>query len=168
MIRLLQLALVAIAFLMLAPAPSHAQIGNQPFSFGNGSGGPGMSDAGRQAIINQKILGVTPQVLLKDELGRPLGVTSGPGGIPIVTGPAGELLPGYRGRGWKGSDPAKGAGVFNAFFARGRQDGPSMSAAPTTGQTVDAWTNTVQYGGPSGHGSPIDQWVAMAYYLGPR
>ena len=166
MIRLLKVAVVAIAFTMLAPAASEAQISNKPFSFG--AAGPGMSDAGRQAIINQKILGATPQVLLKDELGRPLGVTNGPGGIAIVTGPAGEPLPGYRGRGWKGSDPAKGAGVFNAFFARGRQDGPPMTAAPTTGQTVDAWTNTVQYGGPSGNGSPIDQWVAMAYYLGPR
>ena len=166
MIRLFQLALVAIAFIMLAPPPSHAQISNQPFSFGNGSDGLGMSDAGRQAIINQKILGATPEVLLKDQLGRPLGVTKGPSGIAIVTGPSGEQLPGYRGQGWKGSNSERSAGVFNAYFMRGRQDGPPITVASTSGQAVDAWTNAVQYG-PAAYGSSVDQWVAMAYYLGP-
>jgi hypothetical protein len=165
-IRFLQLVLVAIAFTMLAPAPSSAQMGTQPFSFGSGGSGLGISEAGRAAIINQKINGVVPPVLLKDEFGRPLGVVPGPGGVPIVTAPAGELLPGYRGRGWRESELAMGAGVFNEFFVAGpKSRAPYISA--TSGQTVDAWTDAV-YGAPGGYGNSVDQWTAMAYYLGVR
>ncbi len=84
-IRFSQLVLVAVVFTLLSSAPSSAQMGTQPFSFG--PSGLGMSEAGRAAIVNQQINGVAPQVLLKDEMGRPLGVTQGPGGIAVVTGP---------------------------------------------------------------------------------
>jgi hypothetical protein len=165
-IRFIQLVLVAVAFAMLSPAPASAQMSTQPFSFGAASGGLGMSEAGKAAILNQKINGVVPPVLLKDEFGRPLGVTPGPGGVPIVTGPAGNVLPGYRGRGWKESELAMGAGVFNEFFVRGpKSDAPFVSAS--SGETVDAWTSAV-HGAPGGYGNSVDQWTAMAYYLGVR
>jgi hypothetical protein len=168
MTRLSGFALFAIAFVMLAPLPSQAQISNKPFSFGT-PGGIGMSNAGRQAIINQKINGAQPEVLLRDAFGNLLGLDNGPGGIPIVTGPDGQALPGYRGRGWKGSNPALDVRVFNAYFVPGRQqDGPPFTVAATSGQAVDAWTDAVIYGSASGYGSSIDQWVAMAEYLGPR
>ncbi len=163
--RFIQLVLVAIAFTILSSAPSSAQMGTQPFSFGGGSG-LGISQAGKAAIINQKLLGLTPPVLLKDEFGRPLGIAKGVGGIPVVTGPAGELLPGYRGRGWKESELAMGAGVFNEFFVTGPKSSAPYIAA-TSGQTVDAWTEAV-YGAPGGYGNSVDQWTAMAYYLGSR
>jgi hypothetical protein len=167
-IRFLQLVLVAIAFTMLSPAPSSAQMGTQPFSFGNGGGsGLGISDAGKAAIVNQKLNGLTPPVLLKDEFGQPLGVVKGPGGVPIVTGPAGNVLPGYRGRGWRESELAMGAGVFNEFFVMGPKSSAPYIAASSSGQTVDAWTGAV-YGAPSGYGNSVDQWTAMAYYLGRR
>jgi hypothetical protein len=165
-IRFIQLVLVAVAFTLLSPAPSSAQMGTQPFSFGSGGSGLGISEAGKAAILNQKLLGLTPPVLLKDEFGRPLGVTQGPGGVPIVTGPAGELLPGYRGRGWKESELAMGAGVFNEFFVIGPKSSVPYIAA-TSGHTVNAWTDAV-YGAPTGYGNSVDQWTAMAYYLGAR
>jgi hypothetical protein len=165
-IRFIQLVLVAVAFTMLSPAPSSAQMGTQPFSFGSGGSGLGISEAGKAAIINQKVLGLTPPVLLKDEFGRPLGVVQGPGGIPVVTGPAGELLPGYRGRGWKHSN-AVAAGVFNEFFVTGPKSNAPYIAGSTSGQMVDAWTDAV-YGAPAGYGNSVDQWTAMAHYLGAR
>jgi hypothetical protein len=166
MIQFAQFAAVAVAFTLLVPAPAAAQMGTQPFSFGSVSGGLGMSEAGKAAIVNQKVNGLTPPVLLKDEFGRPLGVVKGPGGVPIVTGPAGELLPGYRGRGWKESELAVGAGVFNEFFVTGpKSNAPHVSS--TSGQTVDAWTAAV-YGAPYGGGNSVDQWTAMAHYLGAR
>jgi hypothetical protein len=163
--RILQLVLVAIAFALLAPAPSQAQMSTQPFSFGGS--GLGMSAAGKTAIVNQHINNIVPPVLLKDEFGRPLGVTPGPGGVPIVTGPAGELLPGYRGRSWRESELAMGAGVFNEFFVTGPKSDAPFIAASSSGRTVDAWTDAV-HGAPSGYGNSVDQWTAMAYYLGSR
>lgn len=163
-IRFFQLVLVAAAFTFLAPAPSSAQMSTQPFSFGGS--GLGMSAAGKAAIVNQQVNAIVPPVLLKDEFGRPLGVMPGPGGVPIVTGPSGELLPGYRGRGWKESELAMGAGVFNEFFVAGpKSSAPYISA--TSGHTVDAWTDAI-YGAPRGYGSSVDQWTAMAHYLGSR
>jgi hypothetical protein len=168
MVKLIGLALVAMALVALAPAPSHAQISNKPFSFSN-SGGIGMSNAGRQAIINQKINGTTPEVLLRDPAGNLLGLDKGPNGLAIVIGPDGQALTGYRGRGWKGGNPALDSGVFNAFFVpRLRDNGPPIPNAASSGEAVNAWTDAVLYNAPSGYGSSLDQWVAMANYLGPR
>jgi len=163
-IRFIQLVFAVVAFAMLSHAQASAQMSTRPFTFG--SGGPGMSEAGRAAIMNQQINGVTPEVLLKDELGRPLGVTQGPGGIAVVTGPSGESLPSYRGRSWKGSDASLAAGVFNEFFVPGRKDEPPFAAA-TSAETVNAWTDAV-HGSPTGYGNSVDQWTAMTYYLDGR
>jgi hypothetical protein len=162
-IRFFQLVLVAVAFAM-SSAPAGAQMSTQPFNFG---GGLGMSEAGRAAILNQQINGAMPEVLLKDESGRPLGVTQGPGGIAVVTGPSGELLPGHRGLSWKGSGSGLSAGVFNEFFVPGRKSDPPFAVASTSGETVDAWTDAV-HGPPRGYGNSVDQWTAMTYYLGER
>ena len=165
MTRFCHFALMALALTILAATAAQAQISNKAFSF-DGANGLGMSDAGKQAIINQKLIGATPDVLLRDSSGQLLGVEKGPGGVPIVTAPGGEILPSYHGPSWKGANPELAAGVFNPYFVMRQRARASL--ALTSSQTVDVWTDTVQMGGPSGYGSSVDQWVAMAYYLGPR
>lgn len=59
------------------------------------------------------------------------------------------------------------ARVINIFLIRKARYVP-MPQAATTAQAIDAWTNTVILGTPSGYGTSVDQWVAMAYFLGPR
>ena len=60
----LAVAMVVGAMAMLHVASAEAQLNNQPFSFGSGGGGIGMSTAGRQAILNQQLFGSTPDNIL--------------------------------------------------------------------------------------------------------
>jgi hypothetical protein len=46
-----------------------------------------------------------------------------------------------------------------------RSRNPPDTYAATTREAIDAWTNTVFYGAASGLGTPVDQWVAMVYWL---
>jgi hypothetical protein len=49
------------------------------------------------------------------------------------------------------------------FINRSRN--PPDTYAATTREAIDGWTNTVFYGAASGLGTPVDQWVAMVYWL---
>ena len=54
--------------------------------------------------------------------------------------------------------------MFNIYLVNRSYRPPP---AASTRQTIDAWTNTVLFSSPPGYGSSIDQWVAMAWFLGP-
>jgi hypothetical protein len=56
------------------------------------------------------------------------------------------------------------ARIINITFINRSRNPPDTYAA-TTRQAIDAWTNTVFYGAASGLGTPVDQWVAMVYWL---
>lgn len=158
------LLLIAI---LLAPGSALAQISNKPFSFGPVTNGVGMSTAGRQAILNRKLFGITPRVLLKSEDGRLLGVTKGPGPNAIVTSPSGEIIPGYRGRGLIGTRNGEwGVGIHNAYFAGFGRGDSSVGTPGTSGSTVDSWTSQVISGTSAGYGAgnSVDQWTDMVYW----
>lgn len=151
----------------LFPTDSEAQMGSKPFSFGTSSGGIGISIAGKQAIINKKLYGLTPKVLLRGGDGGLLTVQHGPGHSVIVTDSAGVILPGYRGRGF---NEGSSAGFFNAYFS-GYHDGsyPQYVEASATRLAIDSWTSSVIYGGPSSIGtSSVDQWTSMVYAMNRR
>ena len=59
------------------------------------------------------------------------------------------------------------ARVINVFLIRRARHAPAPSAATTT-QAIDTWTNTVIVGVPQSYGTAVDQWIAMAYFLGPQ
>jgi hypothetical protein len=59
------------------------------------------------------------------------------------------------------------ARVINIYLIN-RARRPPMPQASTTTQAIDAWTNAVLLGSPSAYGTSVDQWVAMAHFLGPR
>jgi len=159
----LHLTFVSLLFAFFVSSGSaSAQISNKPFDFGS-SGGVGMSVAGKQAIMNQKLFGSTPSVLLKGPNGHLLGLANGPGSTAIVTSPSGELLPGYKGRGW--SSGSWGAGTFNAFFAGARGSDSLSIASNSSGASVDSWTGQVLSGSSfGGSGSSVDQWTDMVYW----
>ena len=151
---------------LVLPNAATAQISNQPFSFGSPSTGVGMSVAGKQAIINKKLFGSTPSVLLKSDDGRLLGLSNGPGSLPIVTSPGGEILAGYRGRRSYFGGDAWSAGTFNAFFAGARNGDSSTVLASSSGASIDSWTGPVLSGSGSAYGSgnSVDQWTDMVYW----
>lgn len=153
------------AGLFLLPVSAQAQMSSKPFSFNSPSGGAGMSIAGRQAIINQELFGLTPNVLLKSEDGRLLGLRKGPGNSAIVSSPSGEFLPGFRGR-TLGIDFA--AGTFNEFFVADGVHSGFITHSPTTA-TIDSWTGSVLQGGPvMAAGGSVDQWTSMVSFLSYR
>jgi hypothetical protein len=137
-----------------------AQMGTRPFSFDTMSGA-GMSIAGRQAIIEKELFGSTPNVLLKSDDGRLLGLHHGPGSTALVTSPEGEFLPSYRGRGVK--RPLR-AGEFNEYF-RGSSGYSAPHNVGSTTETIDSWTATVISGRPHPGYSSIEQWTSMVYLL---
>jgi hypothetical protein len=74
----------------------------------------------------------------------------------------------------RGLGPVGGGAVFLGFYvpyqvqeaeARTHRKIPKPT---TSGETVTAWTSAVFLGAPTATRTVIDQWVAAAYYLGPR
>jgi hypothetical protein len=146
----------------------HAQ-NNQPFSFGSVTGGSvtgaptssGMSFAGRQAILNEKIFGSTPRNLVIGPSGALLDVSEGPGGIAVVSEQSSPVIPQFRasfsgiglgGFGGGGSSRAFGGTTLSSStftthaisswigFVQGRS---SIPASVSTRETIDAWTAQV-------------------------
>ena len=150
-----------LSLTLILPSSAFAQMSNKPFSFGTVSKGVGMSTAGRQAIINRKLFGITPSVLLKSPDGRLLGVSKGPGPNAIVTSPSGEIIPGYRGR---RSFVSWGAGIHNPYFAGIGAGDSSTGLASSSGNSVDSWTSQVISGASYGSGNSVDQWTDMVYW----
>ncbi|WP_299399941.1 hypothetical protein [Pelagibius sp.] len=168
--RLLPCLFVAGLVLAGAAPEAQAQWNNRPFSFNSG-GGVGMSFAGRQAILQEEILGIRPDNLLRGSNGALVDVTEGPGSTAIVQGQASPFLPGFapRGSSFRRS-AADGAGIFNPFFAprSGGSSTPSFLSSLKTSATIASWTNMVSAGSGRGavviypgSGSSIDAWTAL-------
>ncbi len=155
------------AGMILFAGAADAQMSNRPFSFGSPGGGLGMSLAGKQAIIDQKLFGSTPDNIMRGPGGQLLTVTPGPGDTAFATTRSGEILPVNPRRGF---DKRLGAGQFNSFFVE--FDGlpyQAYSEYGSTRATISAWTGSVLSGGPVGAGGgSVDQWTTMVYYMRGR
>lgn len=141
------------------PGVADAQMNNKPYSFG--SGPIGISKAGRQAIIDQKLDGATPDNLFRDEFGNLQSATRGPNGVVILTDRAGVRDIGQAGR---QSPLQQGPGRFNSFFVK--FDGLPYRPAEgsSSGATIDGWTGNV-HGAISAGGNSVDVWTSMVYFL---
>lgn len=126
----------------LVATPALAQISNEPYNFPR-SGGLGMSNAAKAAIINQELTGRTPDNIIRGFGGNELiTVEEGPNGSAFARRESGAVIPGFRGR----ADfraPNAYAGSFNAFFAS--QGGGSVFGylSNGAGQTISMWTTGV-------------------------
>ena len=147
--------------------PAHAQMNNKPFSFNTPDGGVGMSTGGQQAIINQEVLGTTPDNLIRNSSGVLLDVQEGPGNTAIVSNEgASGFLPKYKGTSYKGSNLDLSVGVFNSFFSPKSSNGVTgrTIASIHTGGTISSWTARVTSGGSAVSYLPnntVDAWTAL-------
>lgn len=144
---------------------AQAQLINRPFSFNTPSGGVGMSIGGRQAILNDKILGSRPDNLVRGADGQLITVISGPGRSAISSIEGGGTIPGYRGRSFRDGNPGMSAGAFNAYFVPGSSGG-GVGPVLESGATINTWTGRIITGMPVSYtpSSSVDTWTGMASY----
>ncbi len=147
---------------------SNAQLNNKPFSFkGTPDGSVGISIGGRQAILNQKLSGITAENLVRTTGGELLDVRKGLGGIAIVNFPNGAIIPSFYGTSYKGDNVNMSVGVFNSYFSpdAGKSSNPPFMMS-TSSATVNTWTSRVVSGGyPTSYSpsSSVDAWTAQVY-----
>ncbi len=146
-----------------------AQMDNRPFSFkGTPDGGIGMSIGGQQAIINDKILGLRPDNLVRSSTGILLDVSRGPGRSAIVANEGNSgFLPKYKGTSFRGDNLDMTVGVFNSFFSP-RQSGyaGATKASTYSGSVVSSWTSrVVSDGAPVSYvpNNSVDNWTALVH-----
>lgn len=154
--------LIAVAMslsLSLFGADASAQMNNKPFSFKGGSS-LGMSSAARQAIINQKLTGATPDHIMRGAGGSLIEIAKGPGSTAIATGADGVVLTGYHGRGGAFDG---GVGIFNPYFLgnSGQRSGSVTFASRLTSNAIAGWTSMVTGGAVNFGGSSIDAWTSL-------
>jgi len=168
--NLLLASFFTLVFFAALPLTSYAQLNNKPFAFkGTPDGGIGMSNAGRQLIMNQKITGATPGTVLKTGNGELITITKGTGGTAISTTASGVVLPTFKGTSYKGSNSALSVGTFNAYFVpgSGASGGGYGLVQLTSSAVVSTWTGRVVTGGqPVSYspGSTVDAWTGMVFY----
>lgn len=145
-----------------------AQLDNRPFSFKNSPGGMGMSQGGRQAIINDKIFDSRPDNMLRGPDGLLLDVIKGPGNVVIVQREGnGGVLPGYRGTDFRGHHDDMQAGVYNLFFANdtSNYNNYRMYNNYQTAAIIGAWIASVAPGASYDATNPVTSWTVFVYNI---
>lgn len=149
---------------------SYAQLNNKPYNFSSRSGGGlGMSNAGRQAIINEELFGSTPRQIVVDPAGNIADLTEGPGRSALISRQGtGSFLPGYKGTSYKGSfEDQMGVGVFNNFFAPNTSKSSGVNfSSHHSGALINTWTGRVVSGGAPVTYRPqnsIDSWTGIVF-----
>lgn len=149
---------------ILLPTHVHGQLNNRPFSFNTPSGMTGMSIGGMEAVLNDKILGIRPENMVRGTDGRLLTLMEGPGNSAIVSDTGGSFIPGYKGGGYAAGNSLMSAGAFNPYFVRReeRKGGP-YTMMVTSGDTVNTWTARIVSGSPVSYApySSVDTWTGM-------
>lgn len=152
---------VVAVSLFFVTAEASAQMNNKPFSFSGGGSSLGMSSAAKQAILNQKLTGATPDNIMRGPSGALIAVTRGPNNVAIATGQDGVVLQGYHGRGGAYDG---GVGIFNSYFLgnSGQRSGGYTFASRLTGNAIAGWTSMVS-GGGAGYsgGNSVDAWTSL-------
>lgn len=161
-------AAIITTVIVTSAGAAFAQMDNKPFSFNKrGSDGVGMSNAGRQAIIEEKIFDSTPDNLQRDSGGYLLDVTKGPGGTALVTRQNGTFLPGYSGTDFRDDNPFMRVGAFNPFFNPIYVNGHSYMDLHTA-SVLGSWIGNVSAGVPFPYydsANTINSWTVFVNSL---
>lgn len=162
-----RLSIIAAPLMILAllagATPADAQMDNRPFQFRNG---PGLSLAGRQAILDKELLGRVPDTIGRGPFGSLVIVRETEGGAAIAFDRAGvPVVGGLTGSGWRDSRTA--AGIFNPFFLPSR-NGTTVRLSTLTTAPMDAWLTQVNLPGsgyprPATRASSIDTWTSLVH-----
>jgi hypothetical protein len=163
------LAVVAGFCAMFLQQPAQAQLSSEPFSFDNdGTSGLGMSNAGRQAILNKELFGVTPDHMAIGPGDVLIEITQGPGRAALANLPDGTFLPGYKGAGLELGglsvfyDAPTRIGGYAGFVIHGNSQ--AVINAWTFGVLIGAYEDTALANHPaytSYNTSSVDSWVAQ-------
>lgn len=160
-------AIIAAALIGSIATGAAAQISNKPYAF-PGGGGPGMSQAGKQAIIlNAVDPSISPTALMRSPSGEllvPVPIPRGNNKVPALVAPfSGQVhVPPYFRDFWGGL--GYGAGVFNPFFAG--SSGTRFFYTNPDSDSISIWTSRVfGTGGFGATSNAIDDWTAAAYAL---
>lgn len=167
LIKIFIVAAVLMTGALSLASVSYAQMDNRPYSFKNSPGGLGMSDGGRQAIINQKILDKTPDNLLRGPDGLLLDVIKGPGNVVIVRREDnGGFVPGYRGTDFRGGNLQMQTGAFNPFFSPSNES-RSYSAYQDyqTAAIIGAWISSVTPVLSYDPANTVTSWTVFVYNM---
>lgn len=157
----------AVATVFLFTSFAGAQMNNKPYAFKNSPGGMGMSDGGRQAILNEKILGETPSNMLRGPDGLLLDVIKGPGNVVIVRREGdGGFVPNFRGADFRGGNADMQAGVFNQYFSPVYLNNSySVYDNYQTSAVIGAWIAAVTPGFSYNPGNSISSWTVFVYSM---
>lgn len=164
-------SVVAITLTVMGTAG--AQMNNKPFSFRNSpTGGPGMSQGGKQAIIDEKLFDITPENLQRGSDGTLVDVTEGPGKSVIVfQHGTSSSIPGFHGTSFRGDNDLMQVGVFNAYFGPAgieRFAGYSYDELMTASM-INSWTMNITSGNGLapyyGNGGSVDSWTRFVNTL---
>lgn len=149
--------LVFVALVALFATDAAAQMNNRPYSFGGGSS-LGISNAGKQAILQEKLTGSTPDNIRRGTSGL-ITITRGPGNNAIARGPDGATIPGFRGTSRAVSG---GVGIFNQFFlGRTSRSGTISFASRHTSNAISGWTSMVSGNPRYRGGNSVDAWTSQ-------
>ncbi len=127
-----------------------------------------MSDGGKQAIINQKILDKTPDNILRGPDGLLLDVIKGPGNVVIVRRDnGGDFIPGYRGTDFRGGNSDMQVGTYNLFFDNKNTDHPYFYVYDNyqTAAIIGAWIASVSPGGAYDASDSVTSWTVFVYNM---
>lgn len=150
-----------------------AQMDNKPFSFKNSpSGGPGMSKAGKQAIIEEQLFDSTPDNLQRGSNGQLVDVTKGPGHSAIVfEHGTTSSIPEFDGTGFRGKNELMQVGVFNPYFGLMHDSsdyaGYTLAQFHTAG-LINSWTMSMVAGNiaaPYYGNNTVDAWTSFVNSL---
>ncbi len=150
--------LVFVALVALFATDAAAQMNNRPFSFGGGAS-LGISNAGKQAILQEKLTGSTPDNIRKGLSGL-ITITRGPGNNAIARGADGATIPGFKGTSRAVSG---GVGIFNPYFlgSSGRRSGTLSFASRHTSNAISGWTSMVSGNSRYRGGNSVDAWTSQ-------
>ena len=168
--RVLGSLILGATLLVLGAGTADAQIGNQPYRPG---GGVGLSNAARQAIQNDRILGSRPRNLVRGSDGALLDVGRA-NNQAFARSPTGAFLQGARsGASWPtGLGTGLGWGNMNlGWGGMGSAGGGSATGYGRSGfasESMMQWISMLSFSGgpaftPSGNSStPLDIWIGQA------
>ncbi|MBX6322669.1 MAG: hypothetical protein IRY94_12635 [Rhodospirillaceae bacterium] len=138
---------------------------NRPYAF-PGGGGPGISPAGREAILEDKLLGHRSGDIMIGPDGGLLQVRRAGDGAAILQPPAAPFVLPYGGGARLGLSGFGFSFGFDGYLGRTRYsvltDDYSLSTA-----SINSWTGMVMgaYLGPTA--SPVDAWTSQVAGLMP-
>jgi hypothetical protein len=166
--RVLGTLLLGATLVVLGGGAADAQIGNQPYRPG---GGVGISNAARQAIQNDRILGSRPRNLVRGADGSLLDVSRTNNQAFARSSANGAFLSSSAryGAGWPtGLGTGLGWGNMNlGWGGSGGGGGSGYGRSSFASESMMQWISMLSFGGgpaftPSGSGStPLDIWIGQ-------